>query len=186
MERAARVDPNNYINRHNLGYVYLRAKRYDEAIEKFQAALEIYPKQQFLGQVGLGVALACAGRSDEAIDVTKRSIENLPDPFPKTDDKMRSLRLAWVYAKAGRRDDAFGILREMEKLEEPEPGSPNVMQFVAAYAELGEKDKAFAWLRKAFDSRCQTLCWLKTGPEYEKLHDDPRYIEMLDHLGLEP
>lgn len=185
MERAAQLDPSNYVNRHNLGYVYLRAKQYDRAIDKFKAAIEIFPKH-YIAHVGLGQALACVGRSDEAIAVTRSAIENLTDPSRGTEDKMKALRLAWVYARVGQQDHARKILHEMESLPEPDSTSTNILHFAMVYAELGEKDNAFKWLRKAFDSHTQSLCWLKTSPEFEKLHGDPRFTEMLGRLGLRP
>jgi len=185
MEQASSIDPYNYVTRQNLGFTYLRARQYNSAIEKFETAIEIYPKQ-YLAQIGLGETLACAGRYDEAIAVTQKAIENSADPMPKTDDRMKALRLAWIYAKFGHRKEAVKILDEVKQLPEPPPGSINVIHFAMVYAELGDKDNAFAWLRKAFDSHSQTLVWLKMSPEFERLHGDTRYVEMLERLGLRP
>jgi hypothetical protein len=53
------------------------------------------------------------------------------------------------------------------------------------YAMLGEKDKAFEWLDKAYDERDgQNITLLKVDPYYRNLRGDPRYSAMLHKMGL--
>jgi hypothetical protein len=47
------------------------------------------------------------------------------------------------------------------------------------YAALGDKDKAFAELEKAFADRDWELHRLKVDPLMDPLRDDPRFKEML-------
>jgi len=50
---------------------------------------------------------------------------------------------------------------------------------------LGEKDKAFEWLDKAYDERDgQNITLLKLDPYYRNLRGDPRYSAMLHKMGL--
>lgn len=37
------------------------------------------------------------------------------------------------------------------------------------YAGIGEKDKAFKWLNKAFDERSHWLVWLRLDPRWDVL-----------------
>ena len=53
-----------------------------------------------------------------------------------------------------------------------------------AYAGLGEKDKAFEWLDKSYESHDEAILWLKNHPMFEPLRDDPRYKPMLKRLNL--
>jgi tetratricopeptide (TPR) repeat protein len=52
------------------------------------------------------------------------------------------------------------------------------------YTGLGEKDKAFEWLNKAYDERSNWLVWLKADPRWAPLKDDKRYTELVNKIGL--
>jgi hypothetical protein len=57
---------------------------------------------------------------------------------------------------------------------------------LAAYAELGEKEKAFEILDRMVADRYSTLLAINVDPYYDKLRDDPRFIEIIKKLGLPP
>ena len=50
---------------------------------------------------------------------------------------------------------------------------------------LGNNDKAFTYIDKAFIDREPFLCYLKTIPVVDSLRSDPRFIELLKKMGLE-
>jgi hypothetical protein len=52
------------------------------------------------------------------------------------------------------------------------------------FAELGEKDKAFANLEKAFQTRQAPFLRLKVDPRLDALRDDPRYKDLLKRMNL--
>jgi hypothetical protein len=54
----------------------------------------------------------------------------------------------------------------------------------AIHAALGDKDKAFAELEKAFGEHDWFLPRLKVDPFMDQLRDDPRFKEMLKRLNL--
>ena len=57
--------------------------------------------------------------------------------------------------------------------------------FVATFfAELGEKDKAFATLNEAIETKDQQTAWLKVDPYIDPLRNDPRFKEMLKRAGF--
>ena len=51
-------------------------------------------------------------------------------------------------------------------------------------ATVGEKDEAFEWLNKAYDSRSDALNWLKVDPRYDNLRSDPRFSDLLKRVGF--
>ena len=54
-----------------------------------------------------------------------------------------------------------------------------------AYARVGDKDKAFEWLEKAYREReGQNIALLKYDPTYKNLRGDPRFISLVKRLGL--
>ncbi len=52
------------------------------------------------------------------------------------------------------------------------------------YVGLGDRDAAFDELERAYQDRDFLLLWLGVDPPYEPLHDDPRYVELLNRIGL--
>jgi hypothetical protein len=47
---------------------------------------------------------------------------------------------------------------------------------------LGDKEKAFFWLNKAYDEH--ELLFIKGEPVYNGLRSDPRYADLLRQMGL--
>jgi hypothetical protein len=58
------------------------------------------------------------------------------------------------------------------------------------YTGLGEKDKAFEWLEKAYEERSpggQTLTiGIKVDPHFAALRSDPRFADLLRRMNLQP
>jgi hypothetical protein len=55
------------------------------------------------------------------------------------------------------------------------------------YVGLGEKDRAFEWLEKAYDERfAGLLASIKVDPIYDPLRSDPRFADLLRRMNLQP
>ena len=52
------------------------------------------------------------------------------------------------------------------------------------YVGLGENDKAFDLLEKAYQERSACVAFLKVFQEWDPLRSDPRFIELLKKVGL--
>ena len=53
------------------------------------------------------------------------------------------------------------------------------------YASLGEKDKAFEYLEKAYEERSSDLPYfLKSDLRIDNLRSDPRFQDLLRRIGL--
>jgi hypothetical protein len=48
---------------------------------------------------------------------------------------------------------------------------------------MDNKDEAFAWLQRAYSER-SNLTTLKVDPIYDPLRSDPRFLDLLRHVGL--
>lgn len=101
----------------NLGTVYLRQKRLDEAIGMFQKALEnLYYATPELAYYNLGRAYEEKGEEEKAIEFYERAIElRRPylDPYG---------RLGLLYQKKGRYKEALRVFRELaSQLEKKDP-----------------------------------------------------------------
>ena len=52
------------------------------------------------------------------------------------------------------------------------------------YAGMGENDKAFEWINKAYDERSNWLVWLKSDPRWSLIRADKRFTELVHRVGL--
>jgi hypothetical protein len=52
------------------------------------------------------------------------------------------------------------------------------------YTGLGEKDKAFEWLEKAFEEHA--VGDIKAWPPFDPLRPDPRFADLLRRMNLQP
>jgi hypothetical protein len=84
---------------------------------------------------------------------------------------------------AGKREKAQEIIYEM--LERSKRGSFAPNPIAGIYTGLGDKDKAFELLEKAYEERHPSLYALKSIPKFRSLHSDPRFTELLKKMGLE-
>jgi len=53
------------------------------------------------------------------------------------------------------------------------------------YFALGENDKGFDWLEKAYECRDPMLAYLKIGRLFTGIHSDPRFVALLKKIGLD-
>jgi len=56
----------------------------------------------------------------------------------------------------------------------------------AIYAGLNDQEQAFKWLDKAVDERDIWLMNLKVDPQFNKLHSNKRFGDLLAQIRLRP
>jgi len=168
------------------GYSCFMAHKYDDAIIQYRKALDIEPDA--ITYFGLVLARAEKGDYATAISEAEKATKLNNSPLLLTS-------LASAYARAGRRSDANRVLRQLEenwKQRGAAPAwhvagssSPYVCPYEVAgvYAQLGDKDRAFEWLDRAYRNR-SCLYWLRTDPRFDSLHSDPRFQELLAKINF--
>jgi hypothetical protein len=55
-----------------------------------------------------------------------------------------------------------------------------------AYAGLGDRDAAFAWLHRGYAERSSFMAGVKVDPGFARLHADPRWPGLLRRMALAP
>ncbi|MEO7674516.1 MAG: protein kinase [Pyrinomonadaceae bacterium] len=156
----------------NEGSIFYYARRYDEAIVKKQIHANSAPENPF-AHLGLADAYVQKGQYAEAILSYQTSIR-----LEETTGAM--IYLGRAYALSGKRDEATGILDKLEATKKYV--SPAEMAII--YAALGDQEKAFASLEKAYTERDFQLTSLKVEPGFDPLRDDPRFADLLRRLGF--
>jgi len=63
-------------------------------------------------------------------------------------------------------------------------GYASPFEIARLYADLGDKNKTFEWLDTAYREHDSLLIGLNTNPQFDALHSDPRYAELVSKIGL--
>ena len=58
----------------------------------------------------------------------------------------------------------------------------SALQLAVLYAQLGEKERAFAFLEKAYEERHPWIGFLKNDPQFEPLRSDPRFADIVRRI----
>jgi hypothetical protein len=79
-----------------------------------------------------------------------------------------------------------GYLRQEVAAQQEESKKHYVSPIYIAmdFAMLGEKDRAFEWLDKAYEDRSGWLLELKFDPEWDNLRGDPRFAALTARVGF--
>jgi serine/threonine protein kinase/Tfp pilus assembly protein PilF len=171
-KRGKELDPLNPRINLNYGSAYLEARQYDQGIEIVKKTFNLDPN--FIPAHGaLSLGYMGKGMYSEAIAEYQENIrlagESTSDPY-----------LGAVYARAGRREEAQAILRQLESTQ----GDFGSVTMAVLYTSLGEREKAFVMLEKACAARNSELQYLKIEQGFDPLRDDPRFQDLLRRIGL--
>jgi adenylate cyclase len=172
---ALELDPLSVSAHWFLGWGAIYAGRNDEAIGVFSKALELDPNNPWTRWF-LGRAYLFSGNSPRAIEEMETGLRFGPD------DPLGLGFVGYAYAVTGRRADALKILQKLDALEKHRFIS--TISRVYVYAGLGDKDKAFEWLEKAYQERSDSLAWFRFDPESKSLHSDPRFAALMRKIGF--
>jgi len=178
-KRAVELDPASPLTYTYLGgFGYQMAGRYDESIDQIKKGLDMDPSI-FLGQLFLASVYALKGTYGEAISQADKVLS----AWPTLEDVQVLSFLGWVNAVSGRQEKARNFLNRMLDLRARRYVDAYLIG--AVYAGLGEKDKAFEWLTKAYEEHAGQLVCIRVDPWIKNLRSDPRYEELLKKMGLE-
>jgi len=177
-KRGVEIDPSSFQCRVGLGNVYFNARRFDEAIAVLQEALQMDPNHPIV-HIHLAHAYAMKNMRSEASIEASKSLELLST----SDIGNFHLLIAIAYAYIGRREDAQKLVDRYLRFRE---GMPiDAYTIAKVYSVLGEKDKAFEWLERAYKAHDYWMVWLKTDLPLDNLRSDPRFKEYLKKAGFE-
>ena len=95
--------------------------------------------------------------------------------------------LGYTYAVEGRDAEARKVLDKLNELSKQK--YVPAREDAKIYAGLGDNDKAFEWLEKAYEERSSTrrqIRKLLMDPIYDPLRSDPRFQDLLRRMNLQP
>ncbi|MDH5384152.1 MAG: hypothetical protein OEY18_05540 [Candidatus Aminicenantes bacterium] len=175
LERALELDPLNLFVKTRLGFMYYYLRDFDHAIERFKEIVDFDPNYP-LGHLGLVEGYAKKGMYDEAIAEGEKVL-NLG---MRADAVIGGL--GFWYGFTGKKDKALELLSELEARSSK--GYVSSFWVAGIYMGLGEMDKAFVWLEKAYEERDGNLIYITVPSPFDALSPDPRYKKLLKKMGL--
>jgi TolB-like protein/Tfp pilus assembly protein PilF len=173
---ALSIDPLSAKLSFHLGAVHYYARQYDEAIEEFRKTMELDPLFAATHQM-LACAHARKGMWQDAMAESEQGLALSGGSLPG--------RRQWAAARAlmGRQLEARDVLDELKQESGP-PHFHHAVGCAALHALLGEQDQALEWLEKAWQGRAGNLVFLGSDPNFESLHGDPHFADLLQRIGL--
>ena len=158
-----------------LAGVFHYRREYDRSIAQARKALEIDPNDI---EAHIVVALNLEQKKEyaEAIKSLEKAHE-LSGYNPLILGPLGS-----CYGRAGDKEKALSLLEGLNEAAKQMYVAP--ISWVMLYLGVGDVENAFAWLEKAAEARDVLLCYLKVGPIYDAIREDPRYSDLLQRIGL--
>jgi len=176
VEAMLESDPLSVFARWWVASVAYFGRRLERMLEEGRHMIALDPAH-FLGHWVVG--MACTERNDE-LDEAATALEKaheLSGGIPFTLGF-----LAYVYGRAGRPDDARGLLEQAEAMATESYVPPSTLAL--GHVGLDDWDSAFDWWNQAIEVRDPLIMPIKTFPFFDPVRDDPRYLAMLRRMNL--
>ncbi|MEM8815477.1 MAG: winged helix-turn-helix domain-containing protein [Pseudomonadota bacterium] len=171
IERRLTADPNDPYVRINAGWRYLNAGQTDKAIAAAIAAAGHRDSIPLLGLCRLA-----EGDSAKAVEVFEAALES------QGRTALTVANLAVAYFRDGRRADAQILLEELELFAKGSYVPPGLL--AAVHFSAKDADRGFVLLNQAFEDRSRDMIFLKVDQMLRGYRDDPRYLSLVERVGL--
>jgi TolB-like protein/DNA-binding winged helix-turn-helix (wHTH) protein/Tfp pilus assembly protein PilF len=178
LEEIAKVNQLDYgsSSAHTVSATYYELRDYPALIEASRRGLLLDSKDSEQHYY-LGVGYEGMGELREAIGEYQQAMEL------SGDSPSFAVALAHAYSAAGRKAEAEKILRDLESKAKEKAVSPYTMATI--YAGLGENDKAFEFLEKAYSEKSLEICGsLRADLAVDHLRPDPRFQKLVRSMRL--
>ncbi len=175
VRRAHELDPLSLIINADLATAYLYAGQYEKAVEQYKKTIEL--------DENFAYAHSYLGRTYMMMREYESAAKEYEKAFALSRDPRVIMLFACNYSKMGKPDEALKKIEELKIISQEKYVSP--YYFALAYTSLGDKNKAFEWLEKAFAAREGRMTLIKADPLLDNLHSDARFKDLLKRVGLE-
>lgn len=172
IRRAEQLEPLSPGRINSVALMYTTLGRYDLAIQEARKALEMDPNyaDAFLA---IGNALLARRKPADAIAEFSRA--------PKMGNRMQS-GIASAEAMLGHRDSAMKIVGDLEAEARHHYIGPEAI--AAVYFSLGDRNRGFEWLEKAYEARSAYMVLLRSDRRWDGVRSDPRFIALQRKIGV--
>lgn len=174
-EEAGRLEPTTPLYHSCLGHFYSWNGQPDLALRQMRDTVNMDVTFGH-ARAYLGRELVAQGRPDEGVE----QLQYLRDNGLRVGDGLGDM--GWAYGEAGRYEEARNELATLMERAESEY-IPNIA-FARINAGLRDDEETLRWLNRAVEAREAVLPLIYNEPHFRRLHNNPRFIEILDRIGI--
>jgi tetratricopeptide (TPR) repeat protein len=156
--------------------IYYLRRDLGAALDQCDHAIELnphFPQAYWI----LGLVQEQRGDFDESAAAFQRAIQLSP-----RSPRMHAA-LGRTFALSGKQDEAKQILNELQDRTDQRYDSP--FDLASLYLALGDRERGFEWLTKAFQDRCFEILSIKADPRFDPFREDPAFERLVVQLGLD-
>ncbi len=168
-QRVLAVDPLNMINLYNAADMLHRQGRLEESELAFRKLLELNP-EDWGSHTQLAIIMLQQDRAHDAWTELELEV----DPQQQEYGRILALFSLGKDEEARQRLDQF--------IENNQSWGPFLIATIYAWNQ--DADTAFKWLDRAYAQRDGLMSNVLMEPLFTKLHDDPRWLPLIDKMGL--
>ena len=173
VRHALALDPFSLIINANLGYVYVVARRYPDAIVQLRKTVELDPN--------FGITHRSLGEALELSGQLKQAIAEYEKGYRFGNDDHALAYVAHAYALKGEREKALQLLTQLKELEGH--GTAWAFGFALVYLGLGDKTEAINRLERSYrDKEAAKINLIKVEPMLDPLRGDPRFEKLANQV----
>lgn len=177
MRAALALDPVSPRVNGDVGRLFYLAGRHDEAVAHCGRTRELTP-EALRPRDCMVQALVQKGALDEARDVAARTVKQRQAPAEvvrrvEAGDPRGGLDAYWRWAGRAIHDLA-------------DQGRDSHVHAAAAWARIGDADRAFEALEAAYEVRCPVLPQIELDPAFASIRSDARFASLLRRIGAAP
>lgn len=175
MRRALMLDPLDPAYSRWVARFLLYAGDYSGAIAQGEKIVEL-GEEYFLAYLDIGSAHLAQGHPELALEWYRKG------QMMASSVRSYDAYIVRALAELDRRDEAEEILVRLERDSKDHYVRPEYIAM--GYGWLGDMDRAFGFLERAFQMRSAGLIFLHVDPGYKPLRGDPRFDQLVKRIGL--
>jgi len=174
-DRMVRLNPGERVlASYNRARVFMYQKQYEEALHELDQGAELEPEHPMI-QVIRARVLYYRGEVDAATRVLQQVLQKHPQM-----DGVRPI-LAICLSAQGQHTKANEQLTP--KVRQVAEADYDIAYWLAsAYLLQGRQVEALRWLETAIGLGNENYKWFESDPNWTDMHEDPRFIELMNHI----
>jgi eukaryotic-like serine/threonine-protein kinase len=192
--RAIEINPNSAHAHYFYAFLVLEPeKRVDESLAEFRTALSLDPLSPIINS-NYGLTLMVAHRYEESLAQFQKVIQQDPNFWPA------HFKYSHLLAVMGRYPEAVGEMQSLEEFVGHVSVTPDAKGYCALNQDIKgadrmpssalacaatNRDLALRALVSGYENGDMVGEWIRV-PEFDSLRSDPRYIETMRKMGLNP
>jgi eukaryotic-like serine/threonine-protein kinase len=192
-QRAIELNPNSAGAHYFYAFSYLvPLKRIDQALEEFRIALSLDPLSSIVN-TNYATTLMVAGRYPESLAQFRKALDRDPGFGPAHYKLSQLLATTGHFAEAQSEYMKYNAIpgswsSDVQGYNKMVLATPSELDPIAAiavsFALLGNRDKTFESLEKAFADQDDELIFCIRYPAFDSIRPDPRYADLMRRLDL--